>query len=71
MYAATNNSIQTSKASQYYYSSKYYYANVPDQLWERNAYGNMAVSELICVRVALYLEAKMEDTMSDVIKQYL
>ena len=47
-------------ASECYYASKYHYANVPDQLWDRNAqtYGNMAESELLCVWVATLLRNK-------------
>ena len=31
---------------------KYYYGNVPDQLWEKCTYENVAEGELLYVRVA-------------------
>ena len=35
-----------------------YYANIPDQFRQKFTYGNMAESELVCVRVAALLRNK-------------
>ena len=41
------------------YTSKYCYANVPDQWWDKCSYGNMAESEVLGVWVATLLRKKV------------
>ena len=56
------------KASAYCCASKYFYANVPDQLRQKYIYENMAESVLLCVRVATLLRCKDASTLRVMLK---
>ena len=46
-------------------------ANVLDQLRQKCTYGNITESELLCVRVVLYVKRICKLTKSDAIRQYM